>query len=181
MARPLCPRCGDNFSVARLSALARNPSFAHAALWTPAAAPPARGRWLVPATMVGLFLCVATEFTLLWPAMTFSLGICAEALAAWERPEAHEADEQARARWEAAYYCGTHDWVFLVGRGAGCSPEQFAQLLRPAAAGAPPAGREAGRSQPPAEPRVQLEPEGAASPIQASVMEPRHAPVEQAA
>jgi hypothetical protein len=131
--------------------------------------------------MVGLFLCAVTEFTLLWPAMTFCLGVCAEALASWERPAAHEVDEQARARWEAAYYCGTHDWVFLVGRGTGCSPEQFAQLLRPAVAGAPPGGPESGSSQPRAKRWVPVEQEGSAARIRARVMEPRDFPVEQAA
>jgi hypothetical protein len=181
MLRPLCPRCGDNFSVARLSALARNASFPHAALWAPAARPPTRGRWFVSAVIVGLFLCAATGFTLLWPAMAISLGICAEVLASWERPEAPAADKQARARWEAAYYCGTHDRVFLIGEGSGCSLEQFAQLIRPAAAGAPPGGPEATRRQSEAQPGVQLEQERAAGPVGASVAEPSPNPLEQAA
>jgi len=181
MARPVCPHCGDNFSVARLSALCRNPTFAHAATLRPTVSPRPCGQWIVIATIVGLFLCAATLFTWVWLAMAFCLGVCAEMFAFWEHAQAHEPSERMLARWKAAYYCGTHDCVFLVGERTGCSPEEFALLLSPTPATAPLVGPGPSRSQPPVQPLASPEPEDPSAPLPAPAMRAQYAAAEAAA
>jgi hypothetical protein len=96
------------------------------------------------ATAIGLLLCAATQFTWLWLAMGFCLGVCAETLAAWEQGGGDGAADAAAVRWRDAYYCGTHARVFFAGETRAYSLEQLAESLpakRAAAAPAPVAAR----------------------------------------
>jgi hypothetical protein len=140
MARPVCPACGDNFSVAKVSALARCQRSAPAAaqsacpslaeLLTPPPAPHTTGRLLVVAVVAGLLLCVVTTFTFIWLCVAVGIGVFAEIMDQWYRAQEDDEYQQAMARWSAAYYCGRHEVVFMVGESCTYAPTLFAQLLR---------------------------------------------------
>ena len=130
MARPVCPLCRDNFSVAKVSALYRSQLSAHAALFAPPPVPGPVGRLVALALMLGGLLWVVSGFTAVWLPLALCLGVVAEIVVWWERAPVHAEQQQAFARWQAAYYCGRHDVVFRVGQEQVYSPAQFAQLLQ---------------------------------------------------
>ena len=129
MARPSCPLCGDSFSVVKVSSLARRPYLPHAAAWDPPAAPGGTGRYVLLSAVAALGLYICTGRALLCSVLALCLGVIAELVVAWDRADAYDAYRQARARWQTAYYCSTHDRVFGVRVPFLCSPEGFAALL----------------------------------------------------
>ena len=139
MARPACPLCRDNFSVAKVSALCRSrmaletsttadgPSLAE--LLAPPASHAGAGRALAVAATVGVLLCVVTGFAFVWLCVALGLGVFAETLNYWNHLQAQEDYQQALSRWQAAYYCGGHDVVFVPGEADTWSPALFGQVL----------------------------------------------------
>ena len=79
--------------------------------------------------MAALGLYVCTGGAPLCSVLALCAGVMAELVAAWDRADADEAHRQAKARWQTAYYCSTHDRVFGVREPFLCSPEGFAALL----------------------------------------------------
>jgi hypothetical protein len=135
MARPCCPLCQDAFSVAKVSAIARNDFLPLAALWQPPAAPGALGRYLLMALIGAAGLYLLTGFTLLCPALVLCSGVIIELVISWEREDEVAAYRYALACWQAAYYCSTHDTVFLPGERVIGSPARFALLIETWATG----------------------------------------------
>jgi hypothetical protein len=129
MARPLCPLCGDSLSVVKVSSLARRPLLPQAAAWHPPAAPGGMGRYVLLSVVVALVLYIGTGFAVLCSVLALCAGVIAELVMAWDRADAYETYRQAKARWQTAYYCSTHDRVFGVREPFLCSPERFAALL----------------------------------------------------
>ena len=158
MARPCCPLCADAFSVAKVSAIARSDLLPLAAVLQPPSAPGAVGRYLLPSLVAAAGLYVLTGFALLCPALVLCGGVLAELFLSWERADEGAAYQHARACWQAAYYCSTHDTVFLPGEPMTVSPEQFAQLTGRGAAEQSAPMLEPGVSQAPAQQPFRQEP-----------------------
>jgi hypothetical protein len=135
MARPCCPLCQDAFSVAKVSAIARSDLLPLAARWQPPAAPGALGRYMLMALIGAAVLYVLTGFTLLCPALVLCSGVIIELVVRWEREDEAAAYRHALACWQAAYYCSTHDTVFLPGERVIGSPARFALLIETWATG----------------------------------------------
>ncbi len=126
MPRPACPLCGDHFSVVRVSALYRHASPADAACWQPPPAPAIVHRWSVTAIGVGLVVFAATGFAVFWLCLALCGAVLVELFHLWDGAEEHRAYRAARARWEATYYCTTHDSVFVAGASE-TSPREYAK------------------------------------------------------
>jgi hypothetical protein len=135
MARPCCPLCQDAFSVAKVSAIARSDLLPLAARWQPPAAPGALGRYMLMALIGAAGLYLLTGFTLLCPALVLCSGVIVKLVISWEREDEAAAYRHARACWQAAYYCSTHDTVFLPGEQVIGSPARFALLIETWATG----------------------------------------------
>jgi hypothetical protein len=140
MARPPCPACGDNFSVAGVRSLYRSRSLmrshgkdgglASAQILAPPPLTRVSGRWVCVAAGMGGLLCLITGFTLVWLWLGLCMGVLLEVFGTWERAQRQDAHRAAVADWQAAYYCTTHDMVFAPGAIEPCAPEHFAALLR---------------------------------------------------
>src|SRR3954452_13021548 len=123
MARPPCPLCSDRFSVVRISrlyhaqcAVPETESAEQPLLWkllAPPRLPALPGQYLGLAAIAGLVLWLVSGFTLLCLALPLCIGAGIEALVHGDRVQELDAYRRARGVWRAAYYCTTHDRVFL--------------------------------------------------------------------
>ena len=129
MARPVCPACRDNFSVGKVSALYRRRTSTFAEWAAPPSAPRTTGGFFAIGAIAGLVLFIVTAFTLIWLCMALSAGILAEMMESWNKAQAQDDYRRAMERWNAAYYCGTHDAVFIAGEWRTRPSAQLAQLL----------------------------------------------------
>src|SRR5581483_6378706 len=81
--------------------------------------PPAQvarpGRYALAATIAGICIWVLSGFTLLCLAMALCLGIFVEFIAYLDSMDTRAEQRAALRRWQAAYYCGAHDLVFVYG------------------------------------------------------------------
>jgi hypothetical protein len=140
MARPACPLCADAYSVVKISRLHRTqpvfpePETPEQPLLPDSVAPPGRpaapGKYLGLAAVIGVLLWVASGFTLLCLALALCIGASLEAALHWDQVQALDAYRRAQAIWRAAYYCSTHDRVFLPETAELFVPMDFAHLLR---------------------------------------------------
>jgi hypothetical protein len=146
MARPPCPACGDNFSVAGVSSLYRSRSMMRsdgkdgglvsAQILAPPPLAHVTGRLVCVAAGMGGLLCLVTGFTLVWLWFGLCVGVLLEVFGSWERAQRQDAHRSAVSTWQAAYYCTTHDRVFAPGTLEPCTPAHFAALLRGSAVAA---------------------------------------------
>jgi hypothetical protein len=143
--------CGDTYSVVQVSRLYRAqyafpdaPLPEQPPLWelvAPPRLPAAPGRYLGLAALIGALLWVVSGFTLLCLALPLCVGAAIEGVLHWEQVQELDGYRRARAVWRAAYYCTTHDRVFLPDDDLLFAPTEFARVLgREALVVAPPPG-----------------------------------------
>ncbi len=150
MARPSCPACSDNYTVAKVSALYQTVSddSSRASIgrldpeeilewFAPPTAPGPIGRYLAMAIITGLAVCVLSGFAFMWLYIALSIGVVTEMMTYWEHLQARDDYQRALARWRAAYCCSTHGVVFFGGERRVYPPSQLADLIRGAAAEPP--------------------------------------------
>ena len=114
MSRPACPLCRDSFCVVRVPTLARLADPSTTAWWQPPSAPRRLGRWIVPLTVVGVLVTLLTGLQLAWVLLALASGVILELYESWAQAETGHAVRQAQALWRAAYFCTTHDLVFVA-------------------------------------------------------------------
>jgi hypothetical protein len=130
MSRPSCPQCRDSFGVVRVPTLARWADPSPTAWWQPPPAPRRLGRWIVPLTLVGVLVTILTGLHLVWLLLALASGVILELYETWEQAETGRTLRQAQALWRAAYFCTTHDLVFVADGSWLGPPAAFVERLR---------------------------------------------------
>ncbi|HLH24065.1 MAG TPA: hypothetical protein VK066_16205 [Chloroflexota bacterium] len=87
------------------------------------------GRYIALAGLVGVLLWLASGLTLLCLALPLCIGTVVEVVLGGDQLQLLHCYRQARGVWHAAYYCATHDRVFLPDDGQMLVPAEFARLL----------------------------------------------------
>ena len=158
MARPACPACSDDFTVAKVSALyqtvtydADRASIGNLAreeillAFPPPPAPRPVGRYLLIAAAAGLAVSVLSGLSFMWLFIALSIGVVTEMMNCWEHLQERDDYQLVLSRWKAAYFCTTHLQVFFRDDARMYSPARFARLIQ----------QEPVRAEAPVRPRVE--------------------------